>query len=72
MKKPMFTGARCEPVLPVTEGYARGVLLIYYPWHGRSMFDTKASGLLIFSKNGLKTKIGVQKLYKWGMKEQND
>jgi hypothetical protein len=38
-KIPLFTGARCEPVYPVTESYARGVLLIYHPWHGHLSSD---------------------------------
>jgi hypothetical protein len=37
----MFTGARCEPVYPVTNAYAGGVLLIYCPWTGRFIDDSK-------------------------------
>jgi hypothetical protein len=39
---PMFTGARCEPTYPVNAQYARGVFLIYHPWHGRFDYDCDA------------------------------
>jgi hypothetical protein len=49
----LFTGARCEPVYLVTKSYARGVLLIYHPWHGHFSFDNGTQkDLLISFKNG--------------------
>jgi hypothetical protein len=65
-KIPMFTGARCEPVYPVTEGYARGVLLIYYPWNGRFMFDTKTSGFVDIFKNWIKDKARCPQVVRMG------
>jgi hypothetical protein len=62
----MFTGARCEPVYPVTEGYARGVLLIYYPWNGRFMFDTKTSGFVDIFKNWIKDKARCPQVVRMG------
>jgi hypothetical protein len=51
-KIPLFTGARCKPVYPVTESYAQGVLLIYHPWHGTLALTMTQEDLLIFLKNG--------------------
>jgi hypothetical protein len=53
-KIPLFTGARCEPVYPVTEGYARGVLLIYHPWHGQFSFDNESKGFIDYFKKWIK------------------
>jgi hypothetical protein len=38
-KIPIYSGAQCEAVYPATEGYARGVLMIYWPWHGSFPLD---------------------------------
>ena len=43
---PLFAGGRCEPVYPATEAYARSVLLLYHPWHGTFIIDTKSKSFL--------------------------
>jgi hypothetical protein len=58
---PMFTGARCEPVYPVLDAYARGVLLIYYPWTGCFIDDSKSESALKYSTIGSKTNLAVRK-----------
>ena len=39
IKIPINSGARCEAVFPATAAYARGVMLIYSPWHGTFHLD---------------------------------
>jgi hypothetical protein len=53
---PLFTGARCEPVYPATASYARAVLLLYRPWHGRFVFDTNSQGFLSMFNQWIKNK----------------
>jgi hypothetical protein len=36
---PHYVGGRSQPIYPVTEGYARSVLIIHKPWHGTDPRD---------------------------------
>lgn len=63
---PMFTGARCEPVYPVNEAYARGVLLIYYPWTGRFIDDSKSEEFINIFNNWIKDKSRCPKVVRLG------
>jgi hypothetical protein len=65
-KIPMFTGARCEPVYPVTDAYARGVLLIYYPWHGRFMDDSKSENFIQIFKTWITDKLRCPSVVRLG------
>ena len=38
LKIPIYTGAQCEPVYPVTHAYARATMMIYSAWHGAFVF----------------------------------
>jgi hypothetical protein len=46
IKIPIYSGARCEAVFPATAAYARGVMLIYSPWHGTFNLDGNNAVLL--------------------------
>ena len=45
---PIYSGAKCEPVYPATVEYARGVMLIHCPWHGK--FDIDKDSKLLMSR----------------------
>lgn len=45
-KIPKYSGAQCEAVYPATPAYARGVMLIYCPWHGTFDLDKQNTSLL--------------------------
>jgi hypothetical protein len=42
----LYSGARCEPVYPATQAYARAILLLYYPWHGHFHIRVEEDGLM--------------------------
>jgi hypothetical protein len=65
-KIPLFTGARCEPVYPPTEGYARGVLLIYHPWVGRFTFDCDTKEYVQYFKDWIQDAIRCPKAVRLG------
>ena len=45
-KIPIYSGANCEAVFPATAAYARGVMLIYSPWHTMFNLDKNPEALL--------------------------
>ena len=45
-KKPIYTGAKCEPVYPVTHAYARATMMIYSAWHGAFVYKEDNEYLL--------------------------
>jgi hypothetical protein len=66
VKIPLFTGARCEPVYPPTEGYARGVLLIYHPWVGRFSFESNNKGYVQYFKEWIQDTSRCPKVVRLG------
>jgi hypothetical protein len=53
-KIPLFSGARCEPCYPATTAYARSVLLLYRPWHGRFVLNEDDNAFLPIFKRWIK------------------
>jgi hypothetical protein len=45
-KIPLYTGAQCEAVYPATKAYARAVMLIHCPWHGKFELNKESDALL--------------------------
>lgn len=45
---PNFVGGSSKPQYPVTEGYARSVLLIYKPWHDKDRLKTTSPWKRLF------------------------
>jgi hypothetical protein len=65
----MFTGACCEPVYPVTDTYAHGVLQIYYPWTGCFIDDSKLEEFIKIFNNWIKDKSCCPKVVRLGYEQ---